>query len=500
MPDSLQLYRQADAELARLSGIDAANPAQLQSDLDLLLRIVAHLRAIAVAIRPTNGEITAGASSPAGTIRAYAVEDVASIAGTHGGGGGGGALSLISQAAAEAGTEETARSVSGLRLKQAFDAYLAAWVGAAPGALNTLDELAAALSDDANFASTVTTALAGKLNSSAVSAFILTLLDDADAAAVRTTIGAGTVATGAVDNAVLRADGMGGVTTQPSPVIVGDATTYSSQVYVQTRVDDGSTTNIHKGETPKGTGAFIVGPPPDGTATGGNNRGANAADLGPAASAVWVASGAWSLRGPGAYGSTGLKSVALAGAHATNTGSVAIMEGAQSTGTFGLALGPTCSASATVGIAVGGSATADRYGMFAQGLYAAGHSSQFIRLLACVKTTNATPTELRLDGSSARITIPSGKVQNLLIQITGAKSDGSAVANYTRQIGIKNVAGTTSLVGTEITIGTDVAASTSIAITADDTNDALAIAVTGIAAETWRWCAVISGVEIAYGT
>jgi hypothetical protein len=35
-------------------------------------------------------------------------------------------------------------------------------IGAAPGALNTLDELAAALADDANFASTVTTALAGK--------------------------------------------------------------------------------------------------------------------------------------------------------------------------------------------------------------------------------------------------------------------------------------------------------------------------------------------------
>jgi hypothetical protein len=189
MPDSLQLYRQADAELARLSGIDAANPAQLQSDLDLLLRIVAHLRAIAVAIRPTNGEITAGASSPAGTIRAYAVEDVAAIAGEHGGGGGGGSLSLISQAAAEGGTEETARSVSGLRLKQAFDAYLAAWVGAAPGALNTLDELAAALSDDANFASTMTTALAGKLNSSAVSAFMLTLLDDANAAAAANTLG-----------------------------------------------------------------------------------------------------------------------------------------------------------------------------------------------------------------------------------------------------------------------------------------------------------------------
>ena len=35
-------------------------------------------------------------------------------------------------------------------------------IAAAPGALDTLDELAAALGDDANFASTVTTALAGK--------------------------------------------------------------------------------------------------------------------------------------------------------------------------------------------------------------------------------------------------------------------------------------------------------------------------------------------------
>jgi hypothetical protein len=117
------------------------------------------------------------------------VEDVAAIAGEHGGGGGGGSLSLISQAAAEGGTEETARSVSALRLKQAFDAYLAAWVGVAPGALDTLDELAAALADDANFAATITTALAGKLNASVVSSFMLTLLDDADAAAALQTLG-----------------------------------------------------------------------------------------------------------------------------------------------------------------------------------------------------------------------------------------------------------------------------------------------------------------------
>lgn len=43
------------------------------------------------------------------------------------------------------------------------DARVQAIVGAAPAALDTLDELAAALGDDANFASTVTTSLAGKV-------------------------------------------------------------------------------------------------------------------------------------------------------------------------------------------------------------------------------------------------------------------------------------------------------------------------------------------------
>lgn len=41
---------------------------------------------------------------------------------------------------------------------------IAAVINAAPGALDTLDELAAALGDDANFATTMTTALATKLD------------------------------------------------------------------------------------------------------------------------------------------------------------------------------------------------------------------------------------------------------------------------------------------------------------------------------------------------
>lgn len=71
-------------------------------------------------------------------------------------------LTAASQAEMEAGTETALRSMSPLRIKQAVDVAVAALIAAAPGALNTLDELAAALGDDANFASTITTSLAAK--------------------------------------------------------------------------------------------------------------------------------------------------------------------------------------------------------------------------------------------------------------------------------------------------------------------------------------------------
>jgi hypothetical protein len=60
--------------------------------------------------------------------------------------------------------------------------------------------------------------------------------------------------------------------------------------------------------------------------------------------------------------------------------------------------------------------------------------------------------------------------------------DGSAVAHYLRQYCLKNVAGTTSEVYAPVTIGSDNAAGTSIALSANDTNDALRVEVTGITA------------------
>jgi hypothetical protein len=135
----------------------------------------------------------------------------------------------------------------------------------------------------------------------------------------------------------------------------------------------------------------------------------------------------------------------------------------------------------------------------ASGQFAAFGDAQRARFVMRNKTTTNSAVELFLDGSATRLTIPSGKIFAFTINISGVKSDGTAVAHYLRQYALKNVAGTTTEVYAPVTIGTDNAAGTTIALSANDTNDALKVEVTGIAAETWRWVASVDAVEIAYG-
>jgi hypothetical protein len=372
---------------------------------------------------------------------------------------------------------------------------------------------------------------------------------------------------GAVDNAVLRADVGTGIV-QNSGIIIDDVTT-ATQDNVAIR-NNSAAANSAIVLTPKGTGAFIFGPKPDGAATGGNARGTSAVDLQTVRStAAKIASGSRSFIGggesntaSGAYAvlcggfnntvgtdqraalcggsnnsssgfasfvgggennfTNGNHSVVLAGSSNSATGNQSAVCGGSSNSAIGIAAflgagtsnqssftqtavvaGTTNTANAAYSsILCGANGLANRHAMQAHsaGQFAAQGDAQRARFVLRCKTTTNTAVEMALDGGTTYLGIPSGKVIACTINISGVKSDGSAVAHYVRQYAVKNVGGTSSEVYAPVTIGTDNAAGTVIALSANNGDDTLRIAVTGIAAETWRWVASVDAVEIAYGT
>jgi len=92
----------------------------------------------------------------------------------------------------------------------ATTAFVAAAIGAlidaAPGAMDTLNELAAALGDDPNFATTVTNALAGKLSSAS------NLSDLPNKATSRSNLGLGSMATQTSSNVAITGGSINGIT------------------------------------------------------------------------------------------------------------------------------------------------------------------------------------------------------------------------------------------------------------------------------------------------
>jgi hypothetical protein len=288
--------------------------------------------------------------------------------------------------------------------------------------------------------------------------------------------------------------------------------------------------------TQKGTGAFLLGSRPDGTTTGGNARGTNAVDLqvfrsaatqiasGPrsfVAGSESVASNNNAIALGDSCNATGVRSFVAGFANTASNNLTFCASGQFSTASAPMAVCIANSSQAsgdTSGIFGGGSnqATAqysgtlagfrtlsDRYAMqaHAAGQFAATGDAQRARFVMRNKTTTNSAVELFLDGSATRLTIPSGKVLALTINICGISSTGGAVAHYMRQYALKNVSGTCTEVYAPVTIGTDNAAGTSIALSAYDVGavEALRVQVTGTASTIWRWVASVDAVEITYG-
>jgi len=260
------------------------------------------------------------------------------------------------------------------------------------------------------------------------------------------------VVSGSVDKAVLRASGTGGATTQGSAIVIDDETASTQQNVAIRNVDPAANSAVVI--TPKGTGAFILGPKPDGTLLGGISRGDSAVDFQRSRSAVGsvaigqrsvilnghsnTASGTSStiLNGDNNTASNYYASV-LSGQSNTASGNASAVTGTSNTassadsavigggsnqasavrsvclGGFGNAVTSTGSDGAVIGgqlsyvsavngVAFGLYAVANRWGMhaFANGRFALVGDAQRGSLTMRRTTTTAAQQELTLDGAA----------------------------------------------------------------------------------------------------
>lgn len=348
------------------------------------------------------------------------------------------------------------------------------------------------------------------------------LLDDADAAAQRTTLELGTAATSdtgdfAAASHAHSADDItsGTLDSARLPVMVGD----SGSGGTQGAVPAPAAGDAAAGKYLDADGTWTVpatgsgGTVQDGTSKAikaasegspaGNTRGNNAVDLQTErANASEAATGEnATISGGSANTASGTGSTVAGGDQNTASGSYSTVSGQANTASgFG---------STVIG---GYSALANKHGQssHASGAFGVAGDAQRSVLQGRNATTDATPARLYLDGSALRFTIPASTTwafhglvacrqtggasgtagDSKAWQITGAlKRDGS---NNTALLGTPTI----TVLGADSNLGADNATGAVIAVTADDTNEALDLAVTGEASKNLRWYGWIELAEL----
>jgi len=197
------------------------------------------------------------------------------------------------------------------------------------------------------------------------------------------------------------------------------------------------------------------------------------------------------------------------------TGEPALAVGAlsQATGDYSIAIGDSCVVSGDYASAIGTDVqtSADKsmiLGYLGRAsipgeLVWAGcpyTTSQYRILHGTVQTTNNTPADLSAGGTSptAAFALPENTTWAFEAIVSARNADD--LTHYARKFHglIAREGSTTALVGsvTETTFANDAGFTGSVAVTADDTNDALKLTVTGMSSKTIRWGVVIQVTEV----
>ena len=108
-------------------------------------------------------------------------------------------------------------------------------------------------------------------------------------------------------------------------------------------------------------------------------------------------------------------------------------------------------------------------------------------------TTNATPTELTLDGNTPsaenRLVLPADTLYGMDLTVVGRSGTGDC-AMWRLSVAIKNTNGTSALVGSVVPVAQQAdagASGWSVSVSADDTYDSVKIDVTGAASTVIAW-------------
>ena len=258
---------------------------------------------------------------------------------------------------------------------------------------------------------------------------------------------------------------------------------------------------------PSGSGGFML-QPPNGATTGGNARGTNSIDLQMVRSAATqVASGDFTFIGGGRRNTaTGAVSTVIGGQDNISSGVLSLTAG----GFFAAA---TSSSSTVVGgqentasnqfssLTGGVRGVANLYSMFSHssGRFAVNGDSQYTRMVFRRQTTNATPSILTADGgagsASTRFTLANNSCITFLIQLVARENATGDTAWWKIEGCVKRgaSAAATALVGSlyQTTDSDSGASAWATAVSADTTNGALQIEVTGENLKTIRWTATV---------
>lgn len=258
--------------------------------------------------------------------------------------------------------------------------------------------------------------------------------------------------------------------------------TYSSQTYVSLLPASGTNVNSVFGR--KGTG-YIAAQVPDGTSTGGGQRGTNAVDFQTSRSdSAGVASGTGAFIGAGSDNvGSGVYSVVPGGSFNQATATYATVGGG--------AINIASAQSATV--PGGEQALADQKGEFAYatGKFNARGDAQLSMFVCRNQTTNNSATELFLDGSSGVLVIPNDTTWAFDVLVVARRTDANnESAQYHFSGCIDNNANTVALVSTVTSLSSkEDDSSWDCTCTADNSNKSLKINVTGATSKSINWVA-----------